>query len=302
MTIRPFLLRFLPVVSLSVLASCAVDERASLFRGGNSAAAVRAEAEGNGEESRRGFFSYSRGAEKARRAEARRLAKEMSRRNAWAGDPAEAERKREGKWLSRFAGGHRAGMDSAVVGEVEIAPGRRRGGWFSGLPFFGSDRHRDEGHRIYVNHEILPYLDASNARIEISLGEQVARVYRKSGAVKELVVETQISTGKSGYETPTGSWTISEKLVEKKSTIYGTWHTADGALLAHGESTRRPAGASHFVGADMPYWMRIIGGIGMHIGEVPGYPASHGCIRVPAAIQPLIYSKVGLGTSVTITR
>ncbi len=302
MTIRPLLLRFLPAASLSMLVSCAVDENASLFRGGNSAAAVRAEAEGSGEGPRRGFFSYSRSAEKARRAEARKLAKEMSRRNAWAGDPAEAERKREGKWLSRFAGGHRAGMEGPVVGEVEIAPGRKRGGWFSGLPFFGSDRQRGDDHRIYVNHEILPYLDASNARIEISLGEQVARIYLRSGMAKDLVVETQISTGKSGYETPTGSWTIGEKLVEKKSTIYGTWHAADGTLLAHGESTRRPAGASHFVGADMPYWMRITGGIGMHIGEVPGYPASHGCIRVPSAIQPLIYSKVGLGTPVTITR
>ena len=51
----------------------------------------------------------------------------------------------------------------------------------------------------------------------------------------------------------------------------------------------------------MPYWMRVTGGIGMHIGEVPGYPASHGCIRVPETIQPIIFSKVQVGTPVTIT-
>jgi lipoprotein-anchoring transpeptidase ErfK/SrfK len=51
----------------------------------------------------------------------------------------------------------------------------------------------------------------------------------------------------------------------------------------------------------MPYWMRINGGIGLHVGFVPDQPASHGCIRVPASIQPLIFSKVGVGTPVTVT-
>ncbi|MEO0414481.1 MAG: L,D-transpeptidase family protein, partial [Verrucomicrobiota bacterium] len=59
---------------------------------------------------------------------------------------------------------------------------------------------------------------------------------------------------------------------------------------------------SKFVGADMPYWCRITGGIGMHIGYVPNHPASHGCIRIPPTVQPLIFSKVRVGTPVTIRR
>ena len=51
----------------------------------------------------------------------------------------------------------------------------------------------------------------------------------------------------------------------------------------------------------MRYFMRLTdSGVGMHVGILPGYPASHGCIRLPAEIAPLIYSKVKLGTPVTI--
>jgi lipoprotein-anchoring transpeptidase ErfK/SrfK len=41
-------------------------------------------------------------------------------------------------------------------------------------------------------------------------------------------------------------------------------------------------------------------GVGMHVGILPGYPASHGCVRLPADIAPLIYQKVKIGTPVTI--
>jgi lipoprotein-anchoring transpeptidase ErfK/SrfK len=70
--------------------------------------------------------------------------------------------------------------------------------------------------------------------------------------------------------------------------------------VSDGESGSHPGGSATFVGAEMPYWMRITGGVGMHIGYVPNYPASHGCIRVPSGVQPLIFSKVGVGTPVVI--
>lgn len=47
----------------------------------------------------------------------------------------------------------------------------------------------------------------------------------------------------------------------------------------------------------MKWFMRLTdSGVGMHVGILPGYPASHGCIRLPADIAPLIYQKVGIGT------
>ena len=51
----------------------------------------------------------------------------------------------------------------------------------------------------------------------------------------------------------------------------------------------------------MKWFMRLTdGGVGMHIGILPGYAASHGCVRLPAEIAPLIYQKVRVGTAVTV--
>lgn len=185
----------------------------------------------------------------------------------------------------------------------EVASANRGGGGFFSLLSIGttSKQYKSEGHDIFVNEMLLPTLNPSNAKIEVSLGEQRARVYRKDGAAKVLVIDTQISSGKPGHATSTGTYHIKEKLVVKQSTLYGSWFNSSGQTVSSsGDSRSRPSGGSRFVGTDMPYWMRINGGIGMHIGDVPGYPASHGCIRVPETVQPLIYSKVGLGTQVTI--
>lgn len=165
----------------------------------------------------------------------------------------------------------------------------------------GSSKYRSAGQDIYVNKKLIGSLSPANAKIEIDISEQKARVFRSIDGHKHLVIETNVSTGKSGHATSPGSFRIKEKLVAKRSTRYGRWLNSSGATIqSDGDSYRRPSGASRFVGASMPYWMRVNGGIGMHIGYVPNYPASHGCIRVPAEIQPLIFSKVGVGTSVTI--
>ena len=152
------------------------------------------------------------------------------------------------------------------------------------------------GRYLYLNEREIGSLNSSNSRIEIDLSDQRARVYR--GSV--LVIETQISTGRAGFRTPTGRYSVKEKLVEKTSGRYGTWYNSSGVQLRGDDRYSPPPGASRFVGAPMPYWLRITGGIGMHIGYVPDGPASHGCIRVPSNIQPLIYSKVRVGTPVRI--
>jgi lipoprotein-anchoring transpeptidase ErfK/SrfK len=65
---------------------------------------------------------------------------------------------------------------------------------------------------------------------------------------------------------------------------------------------RVPSGGS-FVGAKMPYWMRLTGnGVGMHAGYIPnpGSPASHGCVRMPYDMVTKLYSIAPVGTPVTI--
>lgn len=238
-------------------------------------------------------------AEKAAR-EKRLAAKEEAEKEKEAARLAakkKAEEERKARQLAR----QQRDSESSSREVAAVAQRSRGGGFFSRMAIGTPSQYKSEGHHISVNQHLLGSLNPSNAKIEIDLSEQRARIYKTGAGGRQLVIETSISSGKSGHSTPTGSYRIKEKMVHKRSTLYGTWMNSSGATVrSSGDSRQRPYGASRFVGAEMPYWMRINGGIGMHIGYVPNYPASHGCIRVPSAIQPLIYSKVGVGTSVTI--
>jgi len=239
--------------------------------------------------------------------EAARKAAEIAEKKARAEALLAREREKEAEKAAKLAAKAKADADRAARDanrEIELLASRGQAAGFFSMFLSGSSarQYKSEGHDIFVNHALLPALDPSNARIEVDLSDQRARVYREQAGHKVLVIETQISSGKSGHATPTGSFRIGEKLEQKQSTLYGTWLDGGGNPVGgSSEVSRRPSGASRFVGADMPYWMRINGGIGLHVGIVPDEPASHGCIRVPASIQPLIFSKVEVGTPVTVT-
>jgi len=156
------------------------------------------------------------------------------------------------------------------------------------------------GHYLFVDKERLETVTSSETKIDINLTKQRAKILDGAGNV---VIETQISTGTSNHRTPTGSFTILEKIVDKSSNRYGKWvnPSTGSTITSDGDSYKKPNASAKFVGTKMPYWMRVTWfGIGMHIGYVPDYAASHGCIRVPAHIQPTIYSKVRVGTPVNI--
>ena len=57
---------------------------------------------------------------------------------------------------------------------------------------------------------------------------------------------------------------------------------------------------TRFEGSKMHHFMRFTGGIGMHEGFLPGYPASHGCVRMPAHMAATFYHNVSIGTPVTV--
>ncbi|MEM0896803.1 MAG: ankyrin repeat domain-containing protein, partial [Verrucomicrobiota bacterium] len=96
-----------------------------------------------------------------------------------------------------------------------------------------------------------PAEQEKSRHVIIDLSAQSARLY-VDGVV---VVSSNVSTGKSGYRTPPGEYVITHKHRHWNSTIYGS---------------------------SMPYFMRLsCGSFGMHVGNCPGYPASHGCIRMP---------------------
>ncbi len=156
------------------------------------------------------------------------------------------------------------------------------------------------GHYLFVDKARLETVTPTETKIDIDLTKQRAKILDGAG---NIVVETQISTGTSNHRTPTGNFTILEKIVDKSSNRYGKWvNPSNGSTItSDGDSYKKPSGDAKFVGTKMPYWMRVTWfGIGMHIGYVPDYAASHGCIRVPAHIQPTVYSKVRVGTPVNI--
>ena len=136
--------------------------------------------------------------------------------------------------------------------------------------------------------------------VKISLGEQKAYFY-KSG---QLVGISQLSTGREGMGTTTGSFKIIQKDQNHVSSQYGDYvDSADNVVVANvdvGKDPKPPG--THFKGAPMPYFMRIVGGTGMHAGYLPGYPASHGCIRMPEFMAENFFRNVSVGTPVTITR
>jgi hypothetical protein len=134
--------------------------------------------------------------------------------------------------------------------------------------------------------------------VAIRLSEQRAYFY-KGG---QLVGISQLSTGREGKNTPIGKFTIRQKDPNHVSSMYGDYVDAyDNVVVPNVdvEKDPKPPGA-HFKGAPMPFFMRIVGGVGMHAGYLPGYPASHGCIRMPEFMAENFYKSVSEGTPVTI--
>ncbi len=136
--------------------------------------------------------------------------------------------------------------------------------------------------------------------VTVNLAEQRAYFY-KGG---ELVAVSQISAGREGHDTPAGSYKIMQKDKDHASNLYGDYVDATGAVIqkdVEAGVTPKPPGAI-FKGAPMPFFMRITGGVGMHEGYLPGYPASHGCIRMPGKMAETFFSNVEVGTPVTVVR
>ncbi len=135
-------------------------------------------------------------------------------------------------------------------------------------------------------------------RIVIDLSDQIAYFY-KGGRLAGM---SPVSTGKPGHRTPTGNFRISEKKYSHRSNLYGHYISARGQVLRSNVDVRRhrkPAG-SRFRGASMDYMMRINGPVTMHAGYVPGYPASHGCIRIPWHMAKIFYRHARVGTKVSV--
>lgn len=107
----------------------------------------------------------------------------------------------------------------------------------------------------------------------VSLGSQKVDIYRGT----TLITSSKVSTGMRGYATKAGVFSILEKRRHHHSNIYS--------------------------GAPMPWMQRLTwSGTALHAGVVPGYPASHGCIRLPFSFAPKLFSFTEVGRHVVVAR
>lgn len=132
--------------------------------------------------------------------------------------------------------------------------------------------------RVVRNRQKLPDAPRDTAKpvgpvvITISIDEQRLKIYDQNG----LFAETPVSTGMRGHATPMGVFSIIQKNKYHRSNIYSN--------------------------APMPYMQRITwSGVAMHAGVLPGYPASHGCIRMPMNFAMRLWGWTRMGARVIVT-
>jgi lipoprotein-anchoring transpeptidase ErfK/SrfK len=133
--------------------------------------------------------------------------------------------------------------------------------------------------------------------VEIDLEAQTAYVLQNG----RPILATPISSGRYGHLTERGAFTILEKERSHYSSMYGKIVDARGnTIVADADADMRVPPGGKFIPAPMHYFMRFNGADGMHAGYLPGYPASHGCVRMPEQYAIALFNLVSVGTPVTV--
>ncbi|PZA12179.1 L,D-transpeptidase [Rhodopseudomonas palustris] len=145
------------------------------------------------------------------------------------------------------------------------------------LPPPAPKRHQHPRKRLQLDHKAEKQIEKQTAKpqgpvvIAVSIEQQKLRVYDANG----LFAEAPVSTGMRGHSTPMGVFSVIQKSKYHRSNIYS--------------------------GAPMPYMQRITwSGIALHAGALPGYPASHGCIRMPMAFAVKMWGWTRMGARVIV--
>jgi lipoprotein-anchoring transpeptidase ErfK/SrfK len=133
--------------------------------------------------------------------------------------------------------------------------------------------HHPDSSKSEARKQEAPKQPTGPLLLAVSIGSQKVTVFDNGTPI----ATSQISTGMSGHPTPMGIFSVIQKQRYHHSNIYS--------------------------GAPMPFMQRITwSGIALHAGVVPGYPASHGCIRLPERFAVRLYGMTRMGVRVIITR
>ncbi|MBT8044143.1 MAG: L,D-transpeptidase, partial [Verrucomicrobiae bacterium] len=113
---------------------------------------------------------------------------------------------------------------------------------------------------VFKHEGLLKKANSSNTTVRVDLSDQRAQLLVDD----KVAMDLPCSTGKAGKRTPVGSFTIGQKLVNKRSTIFGSLYK-NGRRVYRGDRRKYRGRYHRYVGASLPYWMRVTnGGIGMH--------------------------------------
>ena len=133
--------------------------------------------------------------------------------------------------------------------------------------------------------------------IEIDLEQQTAYLIRG----RRIVLASPISSGRAGHLTETGAFKIIEKERNHFSSLYGQIVDRNGrTVVADADADMPVPRGGKFLPAPMRYFMRFHDAIGMHAGYLPGYPASHGCVRLPEQNAIVFFNAIEVGTPVNV--
>jgi lipoprotein-anchoring transpeptidase ErfK/SrfK len=139
--------------------------------------------------------------------------------------------------------------------------------------------------------------DAQRTAVVINLTEQAAYLLEDG----RVAFVSPIASGKEGWGTPTGSFRVFSKDLNHHSADFGLVIDSYGRIVNPNAvpGSYVPRGG-RYIPAPMPYFMEFSKYVGMHAGFLPGYPASHGCVRMPRDLAAEFFARVRVGTPVKV--
>src|SRR5246500_6047802 len=145
--------------------------------------------------------------------------------------------------------------------------------------------------------ELVPKLNAHQTAVIINLTEQTAYLFEDG----RVAFVSPIASGKEGWGTPTGSFRVISKDLNHQSGNFGLVIDSYGRIVNPNAvpGSYVPPGC-RYIPAPMPYFMEFRKYVGMHAGFLPGYPVSHGCVRMPRDLAAEFFARVRIGTPVKV--
>ncbi len=162
--------------------------------------------------------------------------------------------------------------------------------------------------KVFKDRTLLSKANGKNTHIKVDVSEQRVRLYVNgkvalcspctTGAKRKLEPNTRVIRDK---RTPKGTFKITEKISDKRSTIFGKYYR-NGKMVYKGDRRKYRGPKATYKGASLKNWMRLTSsGIGLHASKyVKRHPGTNGCIRLPFKVAHTIFSKVKTGTKVSI--